>query len=135
ETEASGWLYTWSLGIPASSDHPDEAWDFIAWMTDKDYPHLVAEELRWERVPPRSRTSTYHIPEYAEVAAAFARPTVWSMVVGDQERARTAGGRYDGLHCLAVHEAPGPGPRVGQQSCAALAGELSVDAAPGQARR
>ena len=58
----SGWLYTWSLGIPKSSDKQDAAWKFISWMTDKNYIKLVGEELGWERVPPGSRLSTYQIP-------------------------------------------------------------------------
>ena len=52
EKADSGWLYTWSLGIPKSSDKKDAAWKFISWMTDKDYIKMVGEELGWERVPP-----------------------------------------------------------------------------------
>ncbi|SEE80953.1 ABC transporter substrate-binding protein [Jiangella alba] len=135
ETDASGWLYTWSLGIPSSSDHPDEAWDFIAWMTDKDYPHLVAEELGWERVPPGSRTSTYEIPEYAEVAAAFAEPTLSSMEVADQDHTMTTPVPYDGIQFLAIPEFQDLGTRVGQQISAAIAGQISVDEALDQAQR
>ena len=51
EKPNSGWLYTWSLGIPKSSDKKDAAWKFISWMTDKNYIKLVGEELGWERVP------------------------------------------------------------------------------------
>ena len=70
KTDASGWLYSWALGIPESSDTPDEAWRFISWMTDKDYIQRVGEELGWARVPPGSRLSTYQIPEYAEQASS-----------------------------------------------------------------
>ena len=52
ETEAAGWLYSWSLAIPATSQRKEQAWDFIAWMTSKDYMKLVGEEIGWERVPP-----------------------------------------------------------------------------------
>ena len=37
EKPNSGWLYTWSLGIPKSSNNQDAAWKFISWMTDKNY--------------------------------------------------------------------------------------------------
>ena len=37
QTDYSGWLYTWSLGIPAASQHKDAAWKFISWMTNKQY--------------------------------------------------------------------------------------------------
>lgn len=135
ETDASGWLYTWSLGIPASSDHPDEAWDFVAWMTDKDYPFLVADELGWERVPPGSRTSTYEIPEYADVAAAFADPTLSSMEAADQDNTMTAPVPYDGIQFLAIPEFQDLGTRVGQQISAAIAGQISIDEALDQAQR
>ncbi len=71
EKDPSGWLYTWSLGIPESSENADDAWKFISWMTDQNYMRLVGEELGWERVPPGSRLSTYEIPEYEEAAQAY----------------------------------------------------------------
>lgn len=71
EKDPSGWLYTWSLGIPTSSENADDGWKFISWMTDQSYMHLVGEELGWERVPPGSRLSTYEIPEYKEAAQAY----------------------------------------------------------------
>ena len=62
EKPNSGWLYTWSLGIPKGAKNPDGAWKFISWMTSKDYMKLVGEKLGWARVPPGSRTSTYTEP-------------------------------------------------------------------------
>ena len=79
EKPNSGWLYTWSLGIPKSSDNKDAAWKFISWMTDKNYIKLVGEELGWARVPPGSRLSTYQIPEYKEASKAFGQVTLDSI--------------------------------------------------------
>ncbi|WP_129668276.1 ABC transporter substrate-binding protein [Phytoactinopolyspora endophytica] len=135
ETESSGWLYTWSLGIPESSEHPDEAWEFVAWMTDRDYPHLVGEELGWERVPPGSRVSTYEIPEYAEVASAFADPTLESMEAAHQDNVMARPVPYDGIQFLAIPEFQDLGTRVGQQISAAVAGQITVDEALDQSQR
>jgi sorbitol/mannitol transport system substrate-binding protein len=134
-TESAGWLYTWSLGIPASSEHPEEAWRFIAWMTDKQYPHTVAEAYGWERVPPGSRASTYEIPEYAEVAAAFAEPTLQSMEEATQERNMVNPVPYEGIQFLAIPEFQDLGTRVGQQISAAIAGQISVEDALEQSQR
>ncbi|NEE04277.1 ABC transporter substrate-binding protein [Phytoactinopolyspora halotolerans] len=135
ETDASGWLYTWSLGIPASSEHPDEAWEFVSWMTGPDYARLVGEELGWERVPPGSRRSTYEIPEYAEVAAEYADPTLDSMEAASQDNVMVNPVPYDGIQFLAIPEFQDLGTRVGQQISAAVAGQISVDSALEQSQR
>ncbi|AYY13493.1 sugar ABC transporter substrate-binding protein [Actinobacteria bacterium YIM 96077] len=135
ETESAGWLYAWSLGIPASSEHPEEAWRFIAWMTDKEYPHLVGAELGWDQVPPGSRTSTYAIPEYAEVAEAYAEPTLRAMERADQDLTIAAPVPYDGIQFLAIPEFQDLGTRVAQQVSAAVADQISVGEALEQAQR
>lgn len=134
ETDASGWLYTWSLGIPSSTEHPDEAWEFVAWMTDKQYAHTVAEAYGWERVPPGSRTSTYEIPEYAEVAEAYSEPTLQAIENANQETTMADPVPYEGIQFLAIPEFQDLGTRVGQQISAAIAGQISVDEALDQAQ-
>ena len=57
--KGSNWLWSWALGIPASSDANDAAKTFITWATSKDYVELVGEEKGWVAVPPGTRTSTY----------------------------------------------------------------------------
>jgi len=72
EKPNSGWLYTWSLGIPKGAKNPDGAWKFISWMTSKDYMKLVGQKLGWARVPPGSRTSTYtDLPEYEAISKSY----------------------------------------------------------------
>ncbi len=135
ETESAGWLYSWSLAIPSTSEHKDAAWDFVSWMTDKDYIKLVGEEIGWERVPPGSRLSTYEIPEYAEVSEAYADATLESMNGATQESAMTHDVPYPGIQFVGIPEFQDLGTRVGQQMSAAIAGQVSVDEAIAQSQR
>ncbi|MFC8800943.1 ABC transporter substrate-binding protein [Promicromonospora sp. NPDC057138] len=135
DTDSAGWLYSWSLAIPSTSDHKDAAWDFVSWMTDKEYIKLVGEELGWERVPPGSRLSTYEIPEYAEVSQAYADATLESMNGATQESAMTHQVPYPGIQFVGIPEFQDLGTRVGQQMSAAIAGQVSVDEAIAQSQR
>jgi sorbitol/mannitol transport system substrate-binding protein len=135
ETESAGWLYSWSLAIPSTSDHKDAAWDFVSWMTNKEYIELVGDELGWERVPPGSRLSTYEIPEYAEVSQAYADATLESMNGATQESAMTHEVPYPGIQFVGIPEFQDLGTRVGQQMSAAIAGQVSVDEAIAQSQR
>jgi sorbitol/mannitol transport system substrate-binding protein len=135
ETESSGWLYSWSLAIPETSQKKDAAWDFISWMTNKDYIKLVGEEISWERVPPGSRLSTYEIPEYAEVAENYAEPTLSAMAGASQETSMVGGVPYPGLQFVGIPEFQDLGTRVAQQISAAIAGQKTVAEALEQSQR
>ena len=62
--KGSNWLWSWALGIPASSDAKDAAKTFVTWATSKDYIQMVGESEGWVAVPPGTRTSTYERQEY-----------------------------------------------------------------------
>ncbi|MFD1717045.1 ABC transporter substrate-binding protein [Georgenia deserti] len=134
QTEASGWLYSWSLAIPTTSERKDAAWEFISWMTHPDYMRLVGEELGWERVPPGSRLSTYEIPEYAEVSSAYAEETLQAMEEATQDNTMAAPVPYPGIQFLGIPEFQDLGTRVGQQMSAAIAGQRSVEEALAQSQ-
>ncbi|MFE7509288.1 ABC transporter substrate-binding protein [Promicromonospora sp. NPDC057488] len=135
ETGTAGWLYSWSLAIPSTSEHKDAAWDFVSWMTNKEYIRTVGEEIGWERVPPGSRLSTYEIPEYAEVSEAYADATLESMNGATQESAMTHPVPYPGIQFVGIPEFQDLGTRVGQQMSAAIAGQVTVDEAIAQSQR
>ena len=135
ETESAGWLYSWSLAIPTTTEHKDAAWDFISWMTNKDYIKLVGNEIAWERVPPGSRQSTYEIPEYAAVAKAYAKPTLDAMYSAKQSTSMVNPVPYPGLQFVGIPEFQDLGTRVSQQISAAIAGQKSVDEALHQAQQ
>jgi sorbitol/mannitol transport system substrate-binding protein len=126
EKDNSGWLYTWSLGIPVSSDKKDAAWKFISWMTDKNYIKLVGEELGWERVPPGSRQSTYQIPEYQEVSKAYGQLTLDAIDGATPLKPTVQPVPYTGVQFLAIPEFQDLGTRVSQQISAAIAGQKTV---------
>ena len=121
-----GWLYTWSLGIPKSSKKPDAAWKFISWMTSKDYIKLVGNELGWEHVPPGSRLSTYQIPQYRDISAAYGPITLDSINHADSAHPTVQPVPYTGVQFLAIPEFQDLGTRVSQQISAAIAGQKSV---------
>ncbi|WP_433192775.1 ABC transporter substrate-binding protein [Nocardia sp. CA-107356] len=131
----SGWLYTWSLGIPKSSDKPDAAWKFISWMTGKPYIEMVGQRLGWSHVPPGSRQSTYEIPEYKEASKAYGPLTLAAMSGVDPEHPTVQPVPYTGIQFITIPEFQDLGTRVSQQISAAVAGRISVRAALEQAQQ
>lgn len=131
----AGWLYTWSLGIPKTTDKPDAAWKFVSWMTSKPYIRMVGEKLGWSHVPPGSRRSTYEIPEYREAARAYGPLTLAAMSGVDPENPGVRPVPYTGIQFLTIPEFQDLGTRVSQQISAAVAGRISVRAALDQAQQ
>src|ERR1700756_3692156 len=134
EKDNSGWLYTWSLGIPGGAKNKEGAWKFISWMTSKDYIKLVGTRLGWERVPPGSRESTYQIPQYAEKSKAYGPLTLQAIKSATPDRPTVDQVPYTGVQFLAIPEFQDLGTRVSQQISAAIAGQKSVDDALAQAQ-
>ncbi len=121
------WLWAWALGIPAGSDAVDEAKEFIAWATSKDYTQLVASKEGWANVPPGTRTSLYENPEYAKVP--FAEMTLNSINSADPNNPTVDPVPYTDVQFVAIPEFAGIATLVGQEFSAALAGQQSVDEA------
>jgi sorbitol/mannitol transport system substrate-binding protein len=135
EKAKPGWLYSWALGIPTSSENPEAAWKFISWMTSKEYLRMVGETLGWERVPPGSRLSTYEIPEYKEAAAAYGPLTLESIEAANPLKPTVQPVPYTGVQFLAIPEFQDLGTRVSQQISAAIAGQKTVKEALEQAQQ
>jgi sorbitol/mannitol transport system substrate-binding protein len=133
-TADSGWLYTWSLGIPASSKNPDAAWKFASWMTSKEYIQLVGERLGWAQVPPGSRVSTYEIPEYQAASVAYGPLTIAAMEAADPEHPTLLPVPYNGIQFLTIPEFASLGNRVSQQISDAIAGRKDVGDALAQSQ-
>jgi polyol transport system substrate-binding protein len=129
ETAHSGWLYTWSLGIPKTSTHKDDAWKFLSWVTSKQYIRLVGDKLGWARVPPGSRLSTYQIPQYKKIAKSYARPTLDALRFADPKHPTKDPVPYTGIQFVGIPEFQDLGTRVSQQVSAAIAGQVSVEQA------
>ena len=66
KTTSSGWLWSWSLGIPQGVDDQSAAWKFVSWATSKQYDTLVAQKYGWSAVPPGSQDLAVQQPELPE---------------------------------------------------------------------
>ena len=130
----SGWLYTWSLAIPSTCPHKQEAWDFIAWMTSKSYIQTVGSKLGWSHVPPGSRFSSYQIPEYKKLSAVYGPLTLQSINATNTAHPTVQPVPYTGVQFLDIPEFQDLGTNVSEQMSAAIAGQKSVAAALSQSQ-
>jgi sorbitol/mannitol transport system substrate-binding protein len=129
ETDSAGWLYAWAWGIQASSEKKDAAWEFISWASGKEYERLVGEEIGWADVPAGKRASTYEIPEYLEVASAFAEPTRAAIESADPLDPGVQPRPAQGIQFVGIPEFPDLGTQVSQEVSSAIAGLVTVDEA------
>lgn len=122
----SGWLWSWGLGITASSKNPDAAWKFISWVTSKDYIKLAGEKAGWDSIPPGSRKSTYEIPEYLEAAKGYADLTLKSISLANPKQPTVDPVPYTGVQYVQIPEFVDIGDFVSQQIAGAISGSMSV---------
>lgn len=122
------WLWAWNLAIPAGSKKTEAAEKFVAWATSKEYTNLVAQKEGWLNAPPGTRTSLYANADYQK-AAPFAKMTLDSINSADPTHPTVKPVPYVGVQFVAIPEFQGIGTAVGQQFSAALAGQVTVDAA------
>lgn len=126
---ASGWLWSWGLGITESSKNKDAAWKFISWVTSEDYIKLAGEEAGWDSIPPGSRASTYEIPEYLEAADRYAELTLASIEAADPLQPTVDPVPYTGVQYVQIPEFVEIGDFVSQQIAGAISGTQTVDEA------
>jgi sorbitol/mannitol transport system substrate-binding protein len=129
----ANWLWAWSLGIPSSSDAPEEAKKFLAWATGPGYAKLVADSEGIANVPPGTRTSLYQNQEYLD-AAPFAQMTIDSINAADPTKPTVDPVPYTGVQFVAIPEFQGLGTAVGQIFSDALAGNKTVEEALAEAQ-
>jgi polyol transport system substrate-binding protein len=126
KTKSSGWLWTWSLGIPQGTANSGAAWKFVSWATSKNYDSLVASKYGWAAVPPGSRTSLYSNPSYQAKAKAFANITLQSIDSTDPDHPTVNPVPYVGVQFVDIPQFEVLGVQVGQQIAGAIAGTESV---------
>jgi sorbitol/mannitol transport system substrate-binding protein len=127
-TKASGWLWTWALGIPKGVANQSDAWKFVSWATSKAYYKLVAHKYGWAAVPPGTRTSLYNTPEYQDVAP-FAAITLASINSVDPLHPTLRPVPYVGIQFVDIPQFETLGLQVAQQIAGAIAGTETVDQA------
>ena len=129
KTTSSGWLWSWSLGIPQGVNDQSAAWKWISWATSKQYDSLVASKYGWSAVPPGSRTSLYSNPNYLKAAAPFANITLQSIDGTDPDHPTVNPVPYVGIQYADIPQFETLGMSVGQQIAGAIAGTESVNQA------
>jgi sorbitol/mannitol transport system substrate-binding protein len=129
KTQSSGWLWTWSLGIPQGVSGSGAAWKFVSWATSKQYDTLVAQKYGWAAVPPGTRTSLYSNPSYLAAAKAFAPITIASINGTDPDHPTLNPVPYVGIQYVDIPQFESLGVTVGQQIAGAIAGTESVSQA------
>jgi sorbitol/mannitol transport system substrate-binding protein len=125
----SHWLWSWSLGIEASSKNKAAAFKFITWATSKDYIKLVAAKNGWGNVPPGTRISTYKNPAYKKAAGAFEGIVLNSMLTADPTHSTLHKVPYTGVQFVGIPEFQNIGTLVTQDLAGAVAGSTSVSSA------
>lgn len=119
------WLWSWNLGIPATTEHPAEALQFITWATSVDYITLVGETNGWQTVPPGTRVSTYENQNYLD-AAPFAPTVLGLMQAADPTDAQRDPVPYTGIQFVSIPEFQGIGTDVSQFIAEAFVGDVTV---------
>jgi sorbitol/mannitol transport system substrate-binding protein len=128
-TKSSGWLWTWSLGIPQGTANSGAAWKFVSWATSKAYDQLVAQKYGWSAVPPGTRTSLYSTPAYEKAAKPFAGITLASIDSVDPNHPTVNPVPYVGIQYVDIPQFESLGLQVAQQIAGAIAGTESVSQA------
>jgi sorbitol/mannitol transport system substrate-binding protein len=129
QTKSSGWLWTWSLGIPQGTANAGAAWKFVSWATSKAYDQLVAQKYGWSAVPPGTRTSLYNTPAYQQAAKPFAGITLASIDSVDPNHPTVNPVPYVGIQYVDIPQFESLGLQVAQQIAGAIAGTESVSQA------
>jgi sorbitol/mannitol transport system substrate-binding protein len=124
----TGWLWAWALGIESSSRHPQEAFRFITWVTNRRYIDLVGTLEGWDQIPPGTRASTYRNPHYL-AAAPFASIVLQSIQNADYDHPTLRPVPYKGVQYVSIPEFQILGEAVSQQLAAYIAGQKSLEAA------
>jgi sorbitol/mannitol transport system substrate-binding protein len=132
ETPVSGWLWTWALAIPATSENVDAAWEYISFATGPEYIKQAGTRISggWAAIPPGTRRSTYEIPEYQKAAAAFAQPTLDAISAAPIDNpGTTPRPGLPGVQFVGIPEFQEIGDRCTEQFSAVIAGRASTDEA------
>jgi polyol transport system substrate-binding protein len=131
-TKASGWLWSWALAVPTSSNKKDLAWKYIAWATGPQYLKEAGTRNPggWAAIPPGTRRSTYEIPAYKRATGAFAQPTldaIESAPIDNPGTTKRPG--LPGVHYVGIPEFQDVADRCTDQFSGVIAGKLSIGAA------
>ena len=92
-------------------------------MTSKSYIKTVGSKLGWSHVPPGSRFSSYQIPQYKKLSAAYGPLTLQSINATNSAHPTVKPVPYTGVQFLDIPEFQDLGTNVSEQLSAAIAGQ------------
>lgn len=124
----------WGLGLTTSSKNKDAAFDFMTWVTSKEYVELVAAEKGWLNVLTGARASTYEAPEYQAVAP-YASLVLKSLENVDWTHPAVGATPYVGNSLPALPEWAGMGEQLGQTLAEYVSGGFDTDDALAKAQK
>src|SRR5919198_739185 len=133
KTQASGWLWSWALAIPKTSQKQDLAWKYIAFATGPQYLKEAGAKIDggWAAIPPGTRKSTYEIPQYKKAAKAFADQTLSSIAAAPiNNPGTTKRPGLPGVQYVGIPQFQDVGNQCTQQFSAVMAGRTQIAAAP-----
>jgi sorbitol/mannitol transport system substrate-binding protein len=126
KTSSSGWLWTWALALESSSKNKSAAWQFMSWATSKAYIAYDAGKNGWASVPPGTRTSTYHNPNYLAAAKAFAPLTLAELDSVNVKQPGLQPQPVPGIQYVGIPQFEEFGQQVSAEITAAIDGQESV---------
>jgi sorbitol/mannitol transport system substrate-binding protein len=132
KTQASGWLWSWALAIPQTTQKQDLAWKYVSFATGPEYLKEAGSKIEggWAALPPGTRKSTYEIPQYKKAASAFAGPTLKAMASAPIDNpGTTKRPGVPGVQYVGIPEFQDVGNGCTEQFSAVIAGRASVDSA------
>jgi sorbitol/mannitol transport system substrate-binding protein len=132
ETDASGWLWSWALALPVTSEKADLGWEFISFATGPQYLKQAGTRVPggWAAIPPGTRESTYDIPQYKKAAVAFAEPTLDSIAAAPIDNpGTTPRPGVPGVQYVGIPEFQDVGNKCTEEFSAVIAGRSSIDSA------
>ena len=124
----TGWLWAWALGIESSSKHPEEAFRFITWVTDRKYISLVGTRragTRSRRGPGPPRTAILITLPRRRLPAIV----LHSIQDADYDHPTLRPVPYKGVQYVSIPEFQSLGEAVSQQLAAYIAGQKPLDQA------
>ncbi len=124
----TSWLWNWSMGINPKSEHKQEVFDFMLWATSKDFIKLTLEKDPSGAITPQaSRSSTYKLPEYADVP--YAPATLKALEGMDFNNPCLNPVPYTGLQYIAIPEFADAGDKMTQWLAEFVTDQITVEQA------
>jgi polyol transport system substrate-binding protein len=125
----TGWLWSWALAVESASKNTTAAEQFITWATSQQYIQAIAQDMGANHIPPGTRTSTYSLSTYQQLASAYAPLVLTSINDANISRCCVNPVPYSGIQYVGIPQFETLGDQVSQQIQSAIAGTESVSQA------